>query len=133
MTPEEEIRQREQGRESGAERSEGQTGNTPATPQDASDGVLSSVSFSLSRRQAILLATVVAVAVLLWWLRSRSESEPSAIEAVREADLEGGVDAESDGDDGEEIHVPQDPSDPLAADSAVLQALKANGTITGGK
>lgn len=113
--------------------------DTPAVAPDSSgdggggDGgsspTVSGILPSFTKRQATLVVAGVLVGVLvLLWLRSRRADEQRA--PTEESAREQAADEREESMTA--IDLPSDPSDPLAADEAVTEALRQSGTISGG-
>jgi len=98
-----------------------------------SDGVVPSPS---TRQTALLIgAVVVGVLVLLWLRQRRSENQDGTPDGG--GSVHSQLTDDTSGDESEdsevvtgEIEVPRDPTDPLAADEAVMEAFRERGTIT---
>lgn len=89
---------------------------------------------SLSRRQALIIAVVVA-AVVVWRIHSQRSGSGSAskeMERALEEDLDAEVSVEQD-EDAEEvtIQLPSDPDDELDKDAAIIEHFKESGRLGG--
>lgn len=134
------------------ERFEQETNETPAVVDadqgDAGDDQDASTSGkfgaiptpSVSRRQVAILAVLVAVIVVVYLAKQRDASSGGSISEARDRDWQGEVefDGPDDGldDDGDgqrdEIVVPVNSQDPMAADEAVTTAFRDRGLFSDG-
>ncbi len=98
---------------------------------DDSDDESSSLPLPSIDRRHVAVIGVILVAVVAWKLyQRRNSSSGSSIAAEREKlEKRHEVEAAPDEQEEERINVPIDPSDPLAADRAVLEALRNNGKL----
>lgn len=108
---------------------------------DVEDGDSGLPTPSLSRKHLLVIGAVVAVAVAIWWLKSRdTDGGASAgktgesVADVKSTDMTP-ESAEINGDDEEDetIEVPQQPDNPLERDEAVAEQLKDRGKLGGGE
>lgn len=104
--------------------------NSNETPTVSSGGGL-----GVSKKQlGLILGVVIALAVIVWWVRSSADSSSasSEIKKAKDADLggEAAID-DKEGDDGE-IKIPANPDSQLDKDEAVLAELKNRGKFGAG-
>lgn len=86
---------------------------------------------SINRRHLAVIAVVVG-AVIAWKLyqqQSSSAGNGTIAEEREKLDKSQNAKARPDDEEGELIDVPIDPSDPLAADRAVTEALRSSGKL----
>lgn len=101
-----------------------------------SDGFASSVPLSKPQITG-LLVVVVVVAVVAYWMRTDPASGTSELAKVQSEEFEATTETveddegDEDGQKSEEIDVPRNPNDPLAADKAVYGALRNSGRLGG--
>lgn len=96
--------------------------DTPAI----ADGTISDRIPRPTRRQAILLAALAAVVVVALALRARQQ-QSAAAEKLQEA---AGEAAEAVENSDESLDIQGDPTDPLAADEEITEALRNNGRLS---
>lgn len=120
------IRQREQ---------QSTTNETPAVVDDGDGGGGSSGSSlpvpSINRKHMAVIGAVV-VAIVAWKLYQRQSSSSGGSLAEDRENINKRQEAEAAPEEEEErerINVPIDPSDPLAADKAVTEALRDSGKL----
>lgn len=110
---------------------------TPEVSDVGGDGSSSSSSSvplpSISKKHLLIIGAIVAIAVV-WHLSKNNEpgsGKPteSLKEAKEQVEQEATVEANPDNIDQPRIEVPKDPADPLAADAAVLNALRKAGKL----
>lgn len=106
--------------------------DTPETVDGESDGLVPSLS---TRQTALIAGAVVVGVVVLLWLRGRGSEDEAGPDPDGEIPSQvTDEDGESDTTNGEavtgQIEVPPNPSDPMAADEAVMDALRERGRIT---
>jgi hypothetical protein len=105
--------------------------DTPEAADGENDGLVPSLS---TRQKALVVGGVVVGIVVLLWLRGRDSEDESGPDPDVEIPLQVTDEDESDTTDGEAvtgtIEVPPNPSDPMAADEAVMDALRERGRIT---
>jgi hypothetical protein len=116
------------------DREQSVTNETPELVDDGGDddGETSSLPLpSIDRRYlAVVAAIIVAIAAWKLYQRRNSSSGGSSIAEEREKlEQRHEVEAAPDDGDAERIEVPIDSSDPLAADRAVIEALRSNGKL----
>jgi len=106
--------------------------DTPAALDSDGGGVAPSLS---TRQIALVLgAVVVGVLVIAWLRRQQSGAQSTAGETLGDVRTQLNDDAEGEETGAEgpitgEIEIPRDPSDPMAADEAVTEALRERGVI----
>ena len=71
---------------------------------------------SLSTRNLLLLVAILTIALLVWRANQARSSPDDSREIVEDDSIEG-------------IHIPENPDDPLRADSAVIAGLKEAGVM----
>lgn len=95
------------------------------------DGLVPSLS---TRQTALIVGGVVVGVLVLLWLRRRGSADGSGTESGEIPAQVTGEGSESDETDSEAvtgtIEVPPNPNDPMAADEAVMDALRERGRIT---
>lgn len=124
MSSAEEIKQREA-------QSENETPNIASDGSDGDDGNSQSLPLpSFSQKHAVLLGVIVA-AIIAWKLYQRRQAESGGQSSTETTT--------GDGDDGsqstpsrsdEEFDIPENNSDPLAGDEAIVQEFRDRGRLS---
>ncbi|APW99399.1 hypothetical protein CHINAEXTREME_17195 [Halobiforma lacisalsi AJ5] len=117
-----------------------QQNRQPPTDGDGSNS--SGFSLGVSKRTLALLGGILFLAAAVYWYGTRSSGQTAGTasdEATDDSENTDEDDVEIDVSADEtaavhkgEIIVPQDPSQPLKGDEAVVQELKKRGRLTGG-
>lgn len=99
---------------------------------DVMDGDDSLFDLSLSRRQGVAIGLAVGLVVVVLVLRYRSNDGDGGVVSTT-VDEDQGDDQDDENEESESFHVeiPHDTSDPLAADEALVAALKDAGRLSG--
>lgn len=82
----------------------------------------------MSKKTLVVLGVVIAVAVVLWYLRRQSERATTTgqdIPVYEEGDQQPPQSQQS-------YEITHDPADPLGADEQALDALREDGAMNGG-
>ena len=96
------------------------------TPEIAEDsGLLGGGLPRPTRRQAVLLGLALAVIVAILLIRRQNETADNS-EPITDA---GEIEPVEQSETGEEIEIEPDPSDPLAVDEQVTEAMQERGRI----
>lgn len=128
-TTEQELRQRHKKQKNETPTVEGDGGQDDAA-SSRSDGIGAIPLPEISRTQLAIIAVVVG-AIIAWKLYQRHQDGDggASLDDARETDWE--PDDEIEGEERQEITVPNDRDKPLAGDEAVTEALLERGKIGG--